>query len=154
MYSSSVSVDFAVRWRSAGGVAAARPGNQWSSAWNALRHRRIRRLVAWMVAAIFLPAVTAMLVCEVECITQALASGGKEHAEPRFAAHQTLHSSVDQPDPQQGACHLAAALLIAVAATEASAVLRAHDQWVPDAELRFASLIWPPPQQRPKANGS
>lgn len=153
MPSSCVFVDLAAPWRSAGGAVAARPGGRWFSAGAVSRQRGFRRLVALMVA-IFLPAVTAMLLCEVDCSVQALASGGQEHGQHdphRPTAHATSHSSVDQPDAHEGACHLAGACWIAVTASEVSAVLRVQDQWVPGAELRFASLIWPPPQQRPKA---
>lgn len=147
----SVSFDFSVPWRHVGGAAGARPGSQWFGTWSASRQRCFKRLVALMVAATFLPVVTAMLVCEVDCIAQALASDGQEHGEHGRTAHQMSPSNVDQADAHQGACHLAVTSLITVAISQVSAVLRLQDQWVRGAELTFASLIWPPPQLRPKA---
>lgn len=135
------------RYRAGGGTPACPklPHRSW------LPQVCLTRLVAALVASILLPVLTAALICQVDCVAQALAAQGQEQGEHGPARHAALHAGGDAPAQHHGACHLAATPWIAMTTAPVPAAVPTQIHWVPSGAMRFASLVWPPPQQRPKA---
>lgn len=98
----------------------------------------------------FVTAVSATIICEVDCVTQALAQGQGQHTADSHAAGTDSHGpGAHGPLKDAGACHLATQILAASSAATAALGLR-EDQWLSVALLAYASVIWPPPRPRPK----
>jgi hypothetical protein len=117
-----------------------------------LRKAWYRRAVAAFVLLAFLPVVSAMVVCEAECLARTLTGGGVP-----AGVDQTQHDSHGGRGAapaghlnDAGPCHMAAIPIYFLPAGGAVDPVPTGDQWMPETGPCFASVAWPPPRPRPK----
>ena len=124
--------------------------------WQHLRQVSYRRAVAALVLLAFLPVVSAMVVCEAECLAWALAGGsmpvGDDHA--RHDGHDGGDTVPGGHLLEAGPCHMGATPIFVRAFGVAVEPVPTGNQWLSETTPRFASVAWPPPQPRPKLSFS
>ena len=104
-----------------------------------------------VLVLVFIPAVSAMVICEVDCIAQALAKGQGQGTADGHAVGTDSHGPGSHDHLKDaGPCHLAATPFFAVSNVSTTAIGPLEDQWQSDALAAYASVIWPPPRPRPK----
>lgn len=108
--------------------------------------------MAMVMVLTFLPAVSAMLICEVDCIASVLVGGdghGAAQTDQAGADSEGNHGSQDHLK-DAGPCHLAATPIIVGSGQPGAAAGLFADPWLSAAMSPFASVNWPPPRPRPK----
>lgn len=124
--------------------------------WHFLRKVWFRRAVAALVLLAFLPVVSAMVVCEAECLARELAGGsvpaGADHA--RHDGHAGGGTVPGGHLHGAGHCHMAATPILLLAAGVAVDPVPIGNRWIAQTSPCFDSVAWPPPRPRPKLSSS
>jgi hypothetical protein len=115
-----------------------------------------RRAIAALVLLAFLPVVSAMVVCEAECLARALAGGslpaGADHA--RHDGHDVGGPVPGSHLHEAGPCHMAATPIFLLSDGVAVDSVPIGNQWIAQTSPCFDSVAWPPPRPRPKLSSS
>lgn len=115
--------------------------------------RWVWRLVGAVMLVVFVPVVSAALICDVHCIAQALTQGDDGSAPHHHGADASVGSTAGAlPDHlhKAGSCHMPTAVGVGTAPRSALPVAPTGDVWLPDQGMVITSIVWPPPQPRPK----
>ena len=114
----------------------------------------LKRLIMAVMICTFLPVSSATVACQVACAFQSGASHHKTVAKGVTLSVLSMHEfpaqHVDEHLKHAGPCRLAT--VPALSAYEASEERGSPTNvWASSPPLRYQSIIWPPPRQRPRA---
>jgi hypothetical protein len=121
-----------------------------------LRRAWIRRLLVAVMLCTFVPVVSAMVACQVHCALERGEPHKAEHsASEAWSGDRAAGGADGRLAPQaalshSGPCHLA---VVPAAAGDGPrpACGPVEAAWLRGEPARYASLVWPPPEHRPRA---
>ena len=113
-----------------------------------LQQRLLRRLVVALMLAAFVPVVSAMTMCQIDCVAKAMTgSQGQAHGH----GHEPVPVALQHGSSNHLPCHFAATPIHPSASGDPAVLTIVERRWELLVVHGFASVAWPPPRPRPKA---
>jgi hypothetical protein len=112
-----------------------------------LAHQGFRRIVVALIVAILLSVAGAVAPCQIHCATHDPRHAG--HGADRTLQHDDNRISLGHHLAHAGPCHL---VVVPAAVTTEQRLVDAAvaDAVQPGGPVAYVSIVWPPPEPRPR----